>query len=526
MSGRFNSIEEQELYLNLVEQDEMHETHSRIRERRRLAPRYGFHEDEDLRATRHGLHPLEPLGRIDRDGYPLRERELDGLNLAALRRHRYHHYNPSLEDAVDDGALFDMPIYRFRARGIRDHRGISSMRAPRFNDGLVDEIELGRRNPDLRGGLREGRDISQGRFDEPWDRMRRGMERHHDRFHDITSEIRRPRQAFEGERLHDGETYRPQISVQDVLPREMLNDGMEDLRAGRRGLRLGEVDPLDTIHSKHNEVDEEEFELQRRGSRCLHELGGHFRSRFEDEFEDDLEHIFADDFGREVYAYERPSRGLEAIRGHNPRAARSPPPYEHPPAYDHFDGDFREPHRRRRAHPFPDREDGIRPLQREDGHPNIVRNRNTTRGPNQPEGPVHDLVTPQRLAGRIQVKAAATNPSPATPALAADPAGNTVRERPHGRILTQGTINEIKLKDHARTILTENDRVAEAPPANAPRPGARDTSVDSGHTSRAELGRNDDSESSDDGANTPDGSSDDSDGEDLLEPMARTISIV
>ena len=232
MSGRFNSIEEQQLYFNLVEQDEMHEAYSRIQERHRLAPEYDFHEDGDLRAARHGHHPLGPLGRIDRDGYALRERELDGLNRAALRRHRYHHYNPSLDDAVDDGALFDdMPIDGFRARGIRDHRGISSMRAPRFNDGLVDEIEAGRRNPDLRGGLRGGRamsqghftepwegmrrdisrgpstepqdrmrrDISQGQFDEPWDRMRRGMERHHDRFHGISSEIQRPFRAFERE---------------------------------------------------------------------------------------------------------------------------------------------------------------------------------------------------------------------------------------------------------------------------------------------------------------------------------------
>ena len=163
MSGCFNSVEEQELYFNLVEQDEMHEAYSRIQERHRLAPEYDFHEDGDLRAAWHGHHPLGPLGRIDRDVYALRERELDGLNRAALRRHRYHHYNPSLDDAVDDGALFDdMPIDGFRARGIRDHRGISSMRAPRFNDGLVDEIEPGRRNPDLRGGGRGGRAMSQG----------------------------------------------------------------------------------------------------------------------------------------------------------------------------------------------------------------------------------------------------------------------------------------------------------------------------------------------------------------------------
>ena len=301
---------------------------------------------------------------------------------------------------------------------------------------------------------------------------------------------------------------------------------MEDLRVGRRGLRPGEVDPLDIIQKRRNEVDELDFELERRGGRRPHELGEHFRSRFEDDFEDDLEHTFADDFGREDYACERPSRGLEGTRGHIPCAARSPLPYEHPPAYDHFDGDFREPRRRRRAHPFPNREDDIRPLQREDGHPNSIRNRNTTRGPNPPAGPVHDSVTPQRLAGLIKVRAAAKNPSPTTPPLAADPTENALQERPQGQFSTQGTINEIKLKDHAKTILTENDKVAEAPPANAPRPGAQDTSVDSGHTSKAEIGHNEDSESSDDGANTPDGSSDDSDGEDLLEPLARTLSIV
>ncbi|CAF9921598.1 MAG: hypothetical protein ALECFALPRED_001836 [Alectoria fallacina] len=542
MSGRYNSIEDQERCFNLVEQDGMRETHSRIQERGRLAPRYAFHEDEDLRARRQGHHPLEPLERIDRDGYPLRERELDGLNLAALRRHRYHHFNLSLEDAVDDGTLFNNgPNDSFRLRGIRDHRGSSdrpNMRAPRFNDGLVDEVGLGRRNPDLRGGLREERDISQGYFaepcecmrrdisrgyfTEPWDRMRRGMERHHDRFHEITSEIRRPRRVFEGERLHDGATYRPQIRVQDVLQCELLNDGMEDLRTGRRGLRPGEVDPLDTIQKRRNELDEEESELERRRGCCPHELEEHFRCRFEGNLEDALEHVFADDFGREDYAYERPGRGLEGTRGHVSRATRFPPPCEHPPEYDHFDGDFRAVHRGRCAHPFPNREDGFRPLQREDGRPNVVGNRNTTRGPNPPAGPVHDLVTPQRLTSGIQAKAAATNPSPATPSLAADPAENAVRERPQGQFPTQGTIDETKkLKDHARISLKERKKVA-----NAPRPGARDTSVDIGHISRAEIGRNNDSESSDSGADTPDGSSDDSDGEDLLEPMAKTLSIV
>ena len=502
------------------------------------------HERSDL----HNMRMPDHHGRSDRDDMRAADFNNDLMDQAELGRR-----TPHLRGTAH-GALFDDGLnYGFRACDMRDRHGRSdlhNMRMPDFkdvflddvflddgflDDGFLDEAELGLRIPHVCNTFREGRDMSPRRFSGSRDDFRRGRERRRDRFEDgMDWELRMPDRSFEIQGLYNGATHHPHFPVQGFFPHEAHNDDMQNLRVGYQHSRPGKLDGLENIQQLRNDVDQEDYGYWRRGS-CYPKLQSE-RSRYmiEDDFEgvsndqsmDDFEHDSKPgsmyEFECDGYEHEPRGRRPERACSRIPPTARSPRPYEHTYAYDHFDNDFAETRRGRRSHSSTRRGGVIAPVQRRDRRLNVTMDRNTTRRTNRSASPLHDLATrtSHQVAARTQ-----DNP-PTTHILPTNSTGTVYQQWLRGQPPLERPTNETIIAHPTITNPTASIHPAHTPPTKETRPVARGTSMYSHPTPKAETWPSDDSESSDGGTDTPNASSDGSDGEDVFKLAFRTRSVV
>ena len=527
-------------------------------EQRQLAREHSRYEnDEDMALSHYGCaRHVEDLGRDDpgfvtwdRGFYPPVEHRYDDMDpLESGRRGRPYH-GPPPYDAADEELGFGRrrrrlnyspPPYHaanddyffnedrsggFRRHGLGNDRYLFYARdagMDEFDEGSFRDMNLGPRNLHSRRGLRGSHDMSRDHLSGLGPRARRAMEPrlyYYDDELDIEPResrhgfgitgVREPGRYCTGCRFEDdfednfeddfedddvGDIFReadrgrrPRLTgYRSDLDFRPLDDDIEyDFAREFRAPTAAEIRHRAFVFRTHDGLDAEDRERERREAQV--------EQRYtEENFE-------IEDIARRV----------------RDRRRQMPRTVEPHPTDNLSDGDTENFTRGGRGNPFRPRQAGTRQNPRANG------NVDKSRGRNQQAPPAYDSVTPAQAAARMQPGLAndASRP-PVTAAIVDNTLQGAAEKVPRGQEHAQGLIDHADIGGSTRHSPRANTN------SNNPRAAraTRGVPIDSAHTSRAEVGDDDRSDSSDSGSDTPDEASetfgardDNSEGGDILQ---------
>ena len=519
-----------------------YEAQVRMQQRQRARDHSRYEDDEDLALSHYGCAcHVEDLGRTspgyagwDRGLYPPVEHRYDDMDPQESGRSERPYHGPLPYDAADEELgfgrrrrrpIYSPPLYHaanddyffnedrsgdFRGHGLGNDRYLFYARdagMDELDEGSFRDMDLGPRNLHSRHGLRGSHDMSRDHLSGLAPRARRAMESrlcYQDDELDILP--REGRRGFGLAGVSEPGPYCTEYHFEDDFEYDSIDGNFRQARWGRRPCLTGYRSDLD-FRSVDDDIGYDfarEFraptaaEIRHRASFFQTHDGLDVEDREWERREAQVQQRYTE----EDFEIEDIARRVRDRRRHMPRTV------EPHPADDLSDGDIEGFNRGGCGNPFRPRQAGTHQNTRANG------NAETSRGRSQQAPPAYVCVTPAQVTARAQDElannvdrplvagAVAKNANlyPVTATVVDNTAKGAAKELPRGQNCAQGPI------DHADIGGNTRHRPRAGANSNNPRAAraTREVPIDSAHTSRAEVGDDDRSDSSDSGSDTPD----------------------